>query len=225
MRLSPRLEALLSLLPPGVFLADVGSDHAYFPAEAIARGIVEKAVAIDDKEGPFAHMEATKERYGLDGRLFTRLADGLDGLLPGVDCLSLTGMGGRLILDILTRGKDLLASVKAILVDAHSERSLLQEGLIGLGYRPAEGHFLFDRGSHYSLERWEKGKMERTLAPFAKRFGYLPSLERSPDFLAYLKKEAVKREALLAKDGLDGGRRATLEGEREMIGRYLDENR
>ena len=43
MNLSKRLAVLLSLIPEGGFLSDVGSDHAYLPAAAILDGKVEAA--------------------------------------------------------------------------------------------------------------------------------------------------------------------------------------
>ena len=49
MNLSKRLAVLLSLIPEGGFLSDVGSDHAYLPAAAILDGKVEAAQAIEDE--------------------------------------------------------------------------------------------------------------------------------------------------------------------------------
>ena len=45
MKLSERLEMVLSFVEPGESAADVGTDHGHVPVELVRRGIVKKAVA------------------------------------------------------------------------------------------------------------------------------------------------------------------------------------
>lgn len=224
MNLSKRLAVLLSLIPEGGFLSDVGSDHAYLPAAAILDGKVEAAQAIDNKEGPFAHMAKTVKDLGLESRLFLSLSSGLDDLDPRATTLVLAGMGGDLISSILLKGKAKLGAVEHLVVNAHSERSLLQETLLGLGYAPEAGRFIADRGKFYSLERWSKGAFEKELAPIERRYGILPSRGHEEAFLSYLRAEEARMKAQLAHPSLPEDKKKEAEETIRLIEEYLHEN-
>ena len=45
--LTPRLETVARLVPPGVRFADIGTDHAYLPAKLLLDGTIDRAIAAD----------------------------------------------------------------------------------------------------------------------------------------------------------------------------------
>lgn len=101
--LSPRLRMAADLIPPGVRLADVGTDHAYLPAALILEGKIPWAIAADLRRGPLDRARATVRAYGLTGKIAFRLCDGLTGIQPGeVDAVAVAGMGGETIAAILS---------------------------------------------------------------------------------------------------------------------------
>ncbi len=100
--LSPRLRMVADLVPPGIRLADVGTDHAYLPAALLLEGTIPFAVAADLRQGPLASAKATVRRAGLEGKVAFRLCDGLQGIRPEeVDGVAIAGMGGETIAAIL----------------------------------------------------------------------------------------------------------------------------
>ncbi len=61
---SQRLDSLLSILPHGVSLADIGSDHGFLAVEAVRqRGC--RAVASDIAEGPLRQTQRLAARSGV----------------------------------------------------------------------------------------------------------------------------------------------------------------
>ena len=101
--LSPRLLSVGRLVPAGCRYADVGTDHAYLPVWLLQNGVVSRAIASDVREGPLARARQTAARYGLTGQISFRLCDGLSGIAPEeVDTVSIAGMGGETIADILS---------------------------------------------------------------------------------------------------------------------------
>lgn len=78
--------------------ADIGSDHGHLLAALLASGRIERGIAIENKKQPFENSRATLEGYSAE----VRFGDGLAVLHDGeADGLSLCGMGGELIVEIL----------------------------------------------------------------------------------------------------------------------------
>lgn len=104
--LSKRLQQLADWVPEGSHLADIGSDHAYLPIYLAHQHRLVKAIAGEVAEGPLMHTRAAIEAEQLEDLIEPRLGDGLDVLngADQIDVITIAGMGGQLIVDILTRG-------------------------------------------------------------------------------------------------------------------------
>ena len=101
--LSPRLAMVASLVRFGRRMADIGTDHAYLPCELVKNGRIPFAIASDVAQGPLHNAELTVRRYGLTDRIECRRSDGLSAYhADEMDEIVLAGMGGNLIVDILS---------------------------------------------------------------------------------------------------------------------------
>lgn len=100
MVLTPRLACLASLVPQGARLADIGTDHGKLPLSLLLTGKLSSAIGSDIGEGPLAHAARNAQEHGVS--LSLRLAAGLDAVQPEeCDTVSIAGMGGQTIADIL----------------------------------------------------------------------------------------------------------------------------
>ncbi len=134
--LSPRLRAASLLVPEGVRLADVGTDHAYLPAALILEGKIPFAVAADLRQGPLARARVTVREYGLAGKVAFRLCDGLKGIRPDeVDAVVIAGMGGETIADILAAAPWTREQDVPLILQPMSSMPDLRMWLAGNGYR------------------------------------------------------------------------------------------
>ena len=98
-RLDERLAGVANRIRSPVH-ADIGTDHALLLKSLLLSGRIDKAIAVENKPGPYAN--ACKTLEGLDADV--RFADGLDGICQGeIDSLSLCGLGADRILSILSR--------------------------------------------------------------------------------------------------------------------------
>lgn len=100
MVLTPRLACLAALVPQGARLADIGTDHGKLPISLLLAGRIAGAIGSDIGEGPLAHAARNAREHGVS--LSLRLAPGLDAVRPDeCDTISIAGMGGQTIADIL----------------------------------------------------------------------------------------------------------------------------
>lgn len=103
MELSSRLSMIEALIDGTArCFGDVGTDHAHLPISCIQHGRCQTAIASDINPGPLARAEQNIRGYGLTDRIELRLCSGLSGYKAGeCDWISICGMGGHLICDIL----------------------------------------------------------------------------------------------------------------------------
>lgn len=99
-----RLDVILSLLPRGCRLADIGCDHAYIPICAVQHGKADFAYASDVRKGPLSRAAENVAAANLSDKIVLKLANGLDGAEEfNPDAIVIAGMGGELIAEIIDR--------------------------------------------------------------------------------------------------------------------------
>ena len=104
--LTPRLQAVASFVPEGARLADIGTDHAYLPVSLLLDGKIPGAIAADLRKGPLDRARMTAQEYGCTEKVSFRLCDGLAEIKSyETDVISIAGMGGETIADILAAAK------------------------------------------------------------------------------------------------------------------------
>lgn len=133
--LSRRLEAILAMLRPGGTVVDVCADHALVALAAVARGLADRAIAIDRAEAPLAVAAANREAAGLTERVALRLGDGLSPLAVGEgDTLVLAGVGARLAVDILEAAPEKLSGFARAIVQPNQEPERVRAWALGAGW-------------------------------------------------------------------------------------------
>ena len=140
MKLSPRLEKIISLVPEGSRICDIGCDHGYTSIELVSRGIAKNAVAMDVREGPLMKAKENITAAGLSDLIETRLSDGFTALDKGeADTAVISGMGGRLMQKIIREaaGRELTGpgGVEMLICQPQSELEEFRAFLREMGYR------------------------------------------------------------------------------------------
>ncbi len=132
-----RLERVAAHMPAGARLADIGSDHAYLPVALLRRGAIAMAVAGEVALTPFRAAERTVGENGLEQQISVRLANGLAAIEPedGITAISLCGMGGETIRDILDSGKARLSGQERLILQPNGGEQPLRQWLMENDYR------------------------------------------------------------------------------------------
>lgn len=131
-----RLERVAAHVPDGARLADIGSDHGYLPVALMRRGAITSAVAGEVALTPFHAAERTVRENGLAQRISVRLADGLAAIEPGdgISAITLCGMGGETIRDLLESGKARLSGRERLILQPNGGEPPLRRWLMENGY-------------------------------------------------------------------------------------------
>ena len=214
-RLSKRLSAILSMVPCCRSAADIGCDHGLLSIALLKEGRAESVIASDLRPGPLARAEENIRAAGLSEKISLRLSDGLSSLSPGeADVIIIAGMGGLLILRILEEGKDVLKSVKTLVLSPHTDIEEVRRRLPALGFKIRKEKIIKDAGKYYFTLRAEQLEkeaedLEENTAPGKSAdeteeqqlyyaFGCLIDT-CDPVFWEYLQKEEKKTEDVLLK--------------------------
>ncbi len=150
MRLSPRLTMLADMVDNGAVVADIGTDHAYLPLYLISTGKCPYAVASDLREGPLMNAVANAASCGLSDKITLRISDGLTAISPDdADCFIFAGMGGNLIVDILSKAGWIKNSDKTYIFQPMTHAELVRAYLLSNGFYITDENACFDECKPY----------------------------------------------------------------------------
>jgi tRNA (adenine22-N1)-methyltransferase len=205
-QLSKRLTEVASLVPPGSRLADIGTDHAYLPIHLLIQGKICTAVAGDINEGPYQLAQTQIEKLGLSSVVEVRKGDGLEVIDEGeVDVISIAGMGGSLICQILNNGIEKLARVKRLILQPNMAGHLIRHWCLVHGWEIKKETMIEEDGKYYEIIMVEHGDAESPYAGLsatekerALLMGPLLLQEQSPAFMGKWAHELEKRRKILS---------------------------
>lgn len=189
MQLSKRLSAVAEMVTRGNRLVDVGTDHGYIPIYLVEHGIIPKAIAMDINKGPLDRAREHLKEAGLEAYIELRRSDGVSALREGeADTLIIAGMGGSLVIKILSEGEKVLQNLKEYILQPQSEVDSVRRFLQKEGYLILEEKMILEEGKYYPMMRAVKGIMDYKKDCFFS-FGKLLLERKDPVLKMYLEKE------------------------------------
>ena len=156
MNLSKRLMTAVNMVTEGFAVLDVGCDHAYTSIELV-RKKSPCAVASDVRPGPLKAARDHIAEAGLEDKITTVLADGVPrnilSLLPEnlPSTLVITGMGGMLIIKILSEAGGLIERFDELVLSPQSDIYAVRKYLLERGYAFIDEAEILEDGKFYTL--------------------------------------------------------------------------
>jgi tRNA (adenine22-N1)-methyltransferase len=161
-QLSKRLTEVASLVPTGSRLADIGSDHSYLPAHLLIQGKICTAIAGEVNEGPLHSAQNLVEKLGLGSVMYVRKGDGLEVIEEGeVDVISIAGMGGALICQILNEGLEKLTRIQRLILQPNVASHLVRQWLIAHNWELKQESMIEEDNKFYEVLMAEPGNPEQ----------------------------------------------------------------
>jgi len=157
-KLSKRLIALAKLVPAGMKVADIGTDHGFLPCYLAQEKITPFALGIDVNPGPCQAACRTVGAFCPGEAVEIRQGDGLKPLKPGeVDVVVIAGMGGATMKDILAGSPGVVSRLKKLILQPMNASEIIRTWLHANGWRIISEDLLAEDNRLYEVIAAEPG--------------------------------------------------------------------
>ena len=191
---SNRIQEILEWVN-GNCIADIGCDHAYVVCNAILNHQSKKGYACDVAQGPLDNAKKTIEENELSDFVSCRLLDGIQGLNEDVDQIIICGMGSKLIIDILSKGK--LYPGLRLLLSSHKDDYALRKYLMENNIHIVREKMIYDNGHYYPILDCVVKDHIQNISFAQLHFGM--NMKMDSTYLSYLDFEENKYKNILSK--------------------------
>lgn len=191
--LSDRMQAVFDMVLPCKTAADIGCDHGFVSIALVREGIAEKVIACDVNAGPLKAASQNISAAGLTDKIETRLSDGLHEINfnDEIETIVIAGMGGKLMVKILSEGEEILKNVKQLVLQPQSELFLVRKYIRDVGFHIEKEKFIKDEGKYYWIMDIRKGLTDKNISELDDLFsGYL--IEKKDSLLKEYVEGAIK---------------------------------
>ena len=232
MKLSDRLETILSVMEKRETLLDVGCDHGYLGIEAVRKKKKKKAICSDVRKGPLERAKAHILEAGLADKIELRLVSGMNGFGRGeADLVVIAGMGGMLMGQILETAwadpENGIHELHQMILEPQSDLPFFRELIRRSPMKIRDEILVQDRGKWYFI--FDVCPKDSVTAQEEEDSFFSFSLLRRKDCLyrQYLEKVLQKNESLLTSMTEEGEnlklRKKELLTENEKIREVIDQ--
>lgn len=194
--LDKRLEKVSTYIK-GQILADIGSDHAYLPIYAIKNNAAEHAICGEVVKGPYESTKDNIRNNGLTGQIEARFGSGLEILTQEdkIDTVTICGMGGPLIADILETGFNHVKGKPRLVLQPNTYSFPIRKSLGSLGYKIMDETVIRDDRYFYEIIVAESGRESYTEEEL--KFGPVLMHKRETAFMEKLNREVEHQKRIL----------------------------
>lgn len=198
--LSNRLSSILENIDfsIGDFL-DIGSDHGLLPISLYYKNYPFKIYASENKKGPFNILSSSIESYLLKDKIIPLYGDGLDVYKKGIKQVSISGMGGLNIINIISNGlknKDL--DIDMFILEPQKDTCKVRKYLESIKYKCIKEFYIEEKEKIYPIMIYIKGE-EIIDNQLYYEYGKLPLINKDKILIDYLKKSKIRYEQILSK--------------------------
>ncbi|WP_347298612.1 tRNA (adenine(22)-N(1))-methyltransferase TrmK [Dolosigranulum savutiense] len=203
MKLSKRLWAVAQYVKKEARVADIGSDHAHLPIWLAREGDLAFAVAGEVVKGPYDNAVDEVKQADLSERIAVRLGDGLDVINRSdqIDTITICGMGGQLISDILQRGiaSGRFKQTERLILQPNVGEAQLRAFLTSIHYEIVAEEILEDQEHIYEIIVAEPATEPAQLSIDEQIFGKFLMREKSAIFKKKWQAEHDKLDYILGQ--------------------------
>jgi len=192
--LNKRLQAIAEQVDDGSVLLDIGCDHALLDIFLVLHKENVHVIASDISAHALEQAKKNVQKYQVVNRVQLCQGDGLDVLIPGVNTIVISGMGGMNIIGIL-QNQESLKHIETLILSPNTDIPFVRSYLTTRGFYIVKEVLVMDRGKYYEILVLKKGsriysEQEILLGPYLLK-------ENSPLFQRMLQETIKKKKSIL----------------------------
>ena len=121
MAISKRLKAIAKYIEGYKTLADIACDHGYLGIYAVEEYNLKEVLLTDINPMPLASAVKNVESKNLSSIISTKLGNGLEPLTKDYEVITICGIGGMLLKEILEKGLERAKNAKRLILCPNSD--------------------------------------------------------------------------------------------------------
>ena len=155
-KINKRLQTLSAFINNGDVVLDIGCDHGLLGIYLTLNKDNVRVISSDINAKPLKKAQENILKYNLEGKIETRLGDGLTVISSDVNTLVISGMGGISIINIL---KDInkYPNVKKLVLSPNNDFPLVRKEICKLGFQIVKEEILLEQGKYYLISEYIPG--------------------------------------------------------------------
>lgn len=159
LKLSDRMNKILSLCESFGVWADIGCDHGIISAELVLQKKADKVIASDISEASLYKAKDLALALGLTNKIECRIGSGFNVLTPGeAEGAVLAGMGTPLIIKIILESMNVSKRLKSIVVSSNNYHDRLRKWLVENGFTILKEEIVEDSKRFYPVMKITSGE-------------------------------------------------------------------
>lgn len=133
-------------------IADIGSDHSYLAKYLLDNNIISYALCVEAVLGPYNKSIINLRDYITQGKADVILSYGIDDVCPEIiDGIVIAGMGGNLILEILSKHKEKIKNFKRLILQPQNAQADVRKFLHSCGFEIKDEAVVYEKNKFYEI--------------------------------------------------------------------------
>jgi tRNA (adenine22-N1)-methyltransferase len=215
MNLSKRLQKVLDFVEVTDNVADIGADHGYLTIAMREKGVKYLQV-VENKKGPLNRAKQNLVDY--DNIIFS-LSDGISDIDSSIDTVTICGMGGLNIVEILSDHLDTAKKLKKIIMQANSKTYELIEFLVNNSFSIIDEEMVKDGDKYYEIIVASYDGVQKNFSYHELFFGPILLQKMSLEFVEYYQTLKQNFKNILADN--QNREMTDLKNKIELIEKYI----
>lgn len=150
--MSPRLSAVVSFIPKGARVADVGTDHGFLPIYLAKRDLASYILASDVNKAPLFSAIKNAEACGVRDNIVFKHTNGLFGAKnENLNAVVFAGMGGETIVSALSAAPWAMKQGMTFIFQPQSKLEVLSDFLTSNEIYTEDARLALDAGRIYLI--------------------------------------------------------------------------
>ena len=206
MAISKRLKAIAKYTEGFKSLADIACDHGYLGIYAVENYGLEEVLLTDINPMPLASAIKNTELKNLEHIITCKLGDGLTPLEKDYEVITISGIGGMLMKDILFKGLDRIKNAKRLVLCPNTDAYEVRKFLIDNGFAITHEEMVFENKyyeiiiSKFENTRLSHNDLELKYGPVLLKTKPIEFINYYKEQLKFYEKQIIKITDSISKE-------------------------